>query len=198
MSQQVLSHRSAVYVPSGMELRSDVELLLGTSHEPEQFGLFYRRHGERVLRFFATRVRSPEAAADLMAETFASAFASAHRYRQGSEPPVAWLFAIARNLLIDAHRRGEVRAKARKRLALEPLVLYDEDLRRIEELAGLPSVECLLEGLSPDERAAVRARVVDERPYEDIAGELRCSTAVVRQRVSRGLTRLRNSVEVDT
>jgi sigma-70-like protein len=104
-----------------MESRSDAEVLLATSHEPELFGHFYRRHGERVLRFFATRVRSPEAAADLMAETFATAFANAHRYRQGDEPPVAWLFAIARHLLIDAHRRGEVGAEARKRPALEPL-----------------------------------------------------------------------------
>jgi RNA polymerase sigma-70 factor (ECF subfamily) len=180
-----------------MELRSDAEVLLGTGQEPELFGVFYRRHGERVLRFFATRVRSPEAAADLMAETFATAFANAHRYRQGDEPPVSWLFAIARNLLIDAHRRGEVGAKARKRLALEPLVLYDDDLRRIEQLASLPSIDGLLDGLSPDEAVAIRARVVDERSYADIAGELRCSSAVVRQRVSRGLARLRTSVEVD-
>jgi RNA polymerase sigma factor (sigma-70 family) len=181
-----------------MESLSDADVLLATSREPELFGVFYRRHAERVLRFFATRVRSPEAAADLMAETFATAFANAHRYRKGPEPPVAWLFTIARHLLIDAQRHGQVGAKARKRLALEPLVLDDDDMQRIEELASLPSVECLLEGLSPDEQAAIRARVVDERSYEDIAGELRCSSAVVRQRVSRGLARLRTSLEVDS
>jgi RNA polymerase sigma factor (sigma-70 family) len=181
-----------------MGSRSDAEVLLATSSEPEIFGVFYRRHAERVLRFFATRVRSPDAAADLMAETFANAFANAHRYREGSEPPVAWLLTIARHLLIDAHRHSRVGAKARKRLALEPLVLEDDDMRRIENLASLPSVECLLDGLSPDEQSAIRARVLDERSYDDIAGELRCSSAVVRQRVSRGLSRLRASMEVDS
>jgi DNA-directed RNA polymerase specialized sigma24 family protein len=37
--------------------------------------------------------------------------------------------------------------------------------------------------------------VLDERSYEDIARELRCSSSVVRQRVSRGLARLRTTVD---
>jgi DNA-directed RNA polymerase specialized sigma24 family protein len=36
---------------------------------------------------------------------------------------------------------------------------------------------------------------MEERDYEDIAKELRCSEAVVRQRVSRGLARLRRQLE---
>jgi RNA polymerase sigma-70 factor (ECF subfamily) len=35
------------------------------------------------------------------------------------------------------------------------------------------------------------AHVVDEQPYSEIAAEMECSEAVVRQRVSRGLTELR-------
>jgi RNA polymerase sigma-70 factor (ECF subfamily) len=38
-------------------------------------------------------------------------------------------------------------------------------------------------------------RVVAERPYAEIAAELRCSELVVRQRVSRGLKRLRSEME---
>jgi DNA-directed RNA polymerase specialized sigma24 family protein len=37
--------------------------------------------------------------------------------------------------------------------------------------------------------------VVDERPYEQIASELRCSESVVRQRVSRALRTLRSQME---
>jgi RNA polymerase sigma-70 factor (ECF subfamily) len=37
----------------------------------------------------------------------------------------------------------------------------------------------------------VRGRIVDERQYADLAAEWTCSEAVVRQRVSRGLTALR-------
>jgi RNA polymerase sigma-70 factor (ECF subfamily) len=49
--------------------------------------------------------------------------------------------------------------------------------------------------LLPDEQAqALRARVLDARSYEEIAEQLRCSQAVARQRVSRGLGRLRREV----
>jgi RNA polymerase sigma factor (sigma-70 family) len=182
----------------GMVIEADdVEALRRTARHPEAFGAFYRRHAERVLRYFAVRTSSPEVAADLMAETFAAALANAHKYKAGQGPPVAWLFGIARNLLIDSYRRGQVIARARERLALEPLELEDSDIARIHELAGLPSTEELLADLTPEEAQALRARVIDERSYTDIADELRCSPAVVRQRVSRGLAHLRQTVEVD-
>ena len=53
----------------------------------------------------------------------------------------------------------------------------------------------LLERLPADQREAVRARVLDERSYPDIAGELETSELVVRKRVSRGLSNLRAELE---
>jgi RNA polymerase sigma-70 factor (ECF subfamily) len=53
----------------------------------------------------------------------------------------------------------------------------------------------LVERLPEDECDAVKARVVDEREYAEIAAEMRCSELVVRKRVSRGLGRLREQVE---
>jgi DNA-directed RNA polymerase specialized sigma24 family protein len=44
-------------------------------------------------------------------------------------------------------------------------------------------------------RAALRARILDERPYDEIARELRTTESVVRQRVSRALRRLRHDLE---
>ena len=49
--------------------------------------------------------------------------------------------------------------------------------------------------LPPALRDAVMDRVVEERPYEQIASELRCSESVVRQRVSRALRTLRSQME---
>src|SRR3954451_13551263 len=99
----------------------------------DSFDAMYLRYREPVLGYFARRVGEPEVAADLMAETFARALVSYQK-----EPPeeaAAWLFAIARNLLIDSARRGQVEESARRKLHLEPLVLDDHDLRRIEEIA---------------------------------------------------------------
>jgi RNA polymerase sigma-70 factor (ECF subfamily) len=79
---------------------------------------------------------------------------------------------------------------------MEPIALDDDDLRAVEEqsAAAGASIEELLRALPEDQRAAVQARVLDERDYDDIARELRCSSQVIRQRVSRGLRTLRAQV----
>jgi RNA polymerase sigma-70 factor (ECF subfamily) len=71
---------------------------------------------------------------------------------------------------------------------MNPIVVTDEGIERLEAAAGAAS---MLEVLPSDQRAAVQARVVDERSYEEIASELRCSESVVRQRVSRGVKVMR-------
>jgi RNA polymerase sigma factor (sigma-70 family) len=171
----------------------DEELLGAARRAPAAFGVFYERYEERMLRYFLARVGDAEVAADLTAETFAAALAGAHRYRARKGPPAAWLFGIARNTLAMSRRRGRVEARARRSIGAPVLVLTDEVVERIEALGGSPALE-LVEELPADERAAVRARVVDERDYAEIAKDLRCSEAVVRKRVSRGLARMRDQM----
>ncbi len=166
----------------------DEGLLATARAEPSAFGAFYRRHEDRVLSYFLARVGDPEVAADLTAETFAAALASAHRFRARKKPASAWLFGIARNNLAMSFRQGRVEARARRRLGMAPLVLTDESIERITALA-------LVEELPGDQQDAVRARVIDELDYADIAKDLRCSEAVVRKRVSRGLGTLRARME---
>ena len=89
---------------------------------------------------------------------------------------------------------GKVEQRARQRLGMPPRALTDEDLERIEEIVEAeqgPDVTALVAGLPPYQREALLARIVDERSYAAIARDLRVSEAVVRQRVSRGLSALR-------
>jgi RNA polymerase sigma factor (sigma-70 family) len=168
--------------------RTDEELL--TSGEPAAFGLFYRRHVREVLGYMMRRTGDPEAAADLTAETFASAIVARRRFRPGGAPAGAWLFAIARRKLVDYQRRGYADERARRRLGLERRMLAEEDSALIRVLGEEITVRWL-DDLPPDQRAAIEARVLEERRYPDIAGELGTSEAVVRMRVSRGLAALR-------
>jgi RNA polymerase sigma factor (sigma-70 family) len=174
----------------------DESLLASARAEPGAFGAFYRRHEDRVLSYFLGRVGDAEVAADLTAETFAAALASAHRFRPRKKPAVAWLFGIARNNLAMSRRRGRVEDRARRRLGMAPLVLTDEMVERIAAV-DRTALE-LVDELPGDQREAVRARVIDERDYPDIAKDLRCSEAVVRKRVSRGLGTLRARLEEKT
>lgn len=176
----------------------DLELLRAArAGDGQAFGAFYSRRRAVVLAFLRRRTASPEVAADLLAETFAAALAAVlDSERELAGEPVAWLMTIARNKSTDSLRRGQVEQVARRRLALEPLSLDDEDLRRIDELADATDVAVELAAALPREQfEALRARILDEQDYSQIAGTLRCSEAVVRKRVSRALQTLRGAME---
>jgi RNA polymerase sigma factor (sigma-70 family) len=145
------------------------------------------------LAFFARRTRDPELTADLTAETFAAALAGRRRYRREAGPAGAWLFGIASKKLADAQRRGYADRHARRRLGLERLEVTDDDIARIDALAA-PEATVLVERLAPDQRAAVKAHVVEGREYGEIARELQTTELVVRKRVSRGLAVLRGRI----
>jgi RNA polymerase sigma factor (sigma-70 family) len=173
----------------------DAALLLAAAHgDSAAFERFYRRWLPVVTRFHLRRGGSREAAFDLTAETFAGVVVSLGDFDPARGSAAGWLFGIAEHKLATSLRRGRVEARARRELGHRRLVLDDDDLVRVEELASLvghAQVQELLSELPPGQEAAVRARVLDERSYAEIAVDLRCSEAVVRQRVHRGLQRLR-------
>jgi RNA polymerase sigma-70 factor (ECF subfamily) len=176
---------------------ADSELLRRTiAGEPEAFGVFYRRHESVLLVYFRRRTASPELAADLTAETFAAALASIRRFKADRGPAIGWLFGIAAHKLADSRRRGQVEDRARRKLEMEPLFLSDDDLERVEALADAAAASEVLAralaGLPDDQREAIERRVIAEQPYEELSSELRCSEAVVRKRVSRGLESMRS------
>jgi RNA polymerase sigma factor (sigma-70 family) len=178
--------------------RGDVELLEATrGGDAQAFGAFFRRHRAVVLAFLHRRTSNTEVAADLLAETFAAALVPVlDAERELPEQPLAWLMTVARNKLLDSVRRGRVEQAARERLALEPLVLDDDGLLRIEELVDATDVAGrLAEQLPKEQLEALRSRVLDEQDYGEIARNLRCSEAVVRKRVSRALQTLRGAME---
>jgi RNA polymerase sigma factor (sigma-70 family) len=174
--------------------RSDTELLLASRDDPGVFTELYRRHAEDLLRYFARRTLDPEAAAELTAETFASAFMSRKTYKDTGANGVAWLYGVARHQLGRFFRAGRVDAQARRRLGMPERDLPLEDYERIEDLVDFEPVRgaiaAALETLSDDQRDAMRLRVIDGLSYEEVARRLSCSEMNARQRVSRGLRKL--------
>jgi RNA polymerase sigma-70 factor (ECF subfamily) len=173
---------------------SDAQLLAAVAACDEQaFSTFYRRHLPLVVGWCLRRTGDPELAADLTAEVFAAVLVSAARYAPAHDSAAGWLLGIARNVMGHSVRRGQVDARARQLLGAGALSLGEDDLTAVLELANAheESAAELLEGLPLGERDAVRARVIQERDYPEIAHQLGCSEMVVRKRVSRGLARLR-------
>jgi RNA polymerase sigma-70 factor (ECF subfamily) len=137
------------------------------------------------------RTGCSELVADLTAEVFAAAYLAAPRFREGPEPAGAWLLGVARNKLLRSLRQDRAEFSALRRLAIERIAVSDESLMALEEFRECGVLE-LLEGLPEDHREAVRARIIDELSYDQLAAVAHVSGDVARKRVSRGLAALRH------
>src|SRR5215218_375048 len=132
---------------------TDDQLL--SARDAASFELFYCRHVDSVLGFFARRTGDAELAADLCAETFAAALAGRHRYRPEVGAAAAWLYGIGVKKLADAQRRGYAERRARRRLGMERIDLSDDDIMRIERLGDAGEARVLMDRLAPDQRDAI-------------------------------------------
>jgi RNA polymerase sigma factor (sigma-70 family) len=162
----------------------------------------YRRDARRLLVWLTRRTYDGQQAVDLVGETYARAWESRRRFHgdpTDADALAAWTWGIARHVLTDALRRGQSERAALQRLHVEPPQLQPDELQRLEELAELGSLRATLavalEELSPEQRDAVRLRVVDELDYPAIARRLGISEVAVRARVSRGLRTLATAME---
>lgn len=75
--------------------------------EKEAFRELYDRYSRLVYRYIILRIRNPQDAEDLTAETFTKAWRSMGSYEWRDTPVGAWLFRIAHNLIVDRSRRKQ-------------------------------------------------------------------------------------------
>ncbi len=163
--------------------------------DADEFAALYERESQMVLVFVARRTLDGEVSLDITAETFAQAFRGRRSFRGDSEPEQrAWLLTIARRQVARYMRRGVVERRALQRLGAMVPVAHEDDLRAIEEAAELSDLRAMLRGeldrLASDQRDALRLRVIEERPYHEVADMLEISEQTARARVSRALRAL--------
>jgi RNA polymerase sigma-70 factor (ECF subfamily) len=142
-----------------------------------------------------------EAALDLTAETFAQAYRGRGSFRGSTEVEArAWLLTIARRQIARYLHRGSLDRRVVQRLGIQTPTLDAGQIEEIEHRAGFAALRLALgrelERLSVDQREALRLRVVEERPYEEVAESLGISEATARARVSRALRALAAALEL--
>ena len=157
---------------------------------PAEIEELYRDHARRLAGYLMRATNNAEVAADLTAETFASALVARRRFKPDGPPAAAWLFAIAARRLADYQRRGRVEQRMRRSLEMERRAVSEADAEMIR-LLGEDAAESMLAELPPEQRGLIAAHVIEERPYDELADELDTSEAALRQRVSRSLASLR-------
>lgn len=171
-----------------------------SARDPQAFVHFYDEHARRVLVYLARRLHDPEAAFDLMAESFAQAYTGRHRFRGTTDAAAsAWLYAIVRRQLARYLRRGRLEKKALARIGISLPQLTESEQSRVEELADLEGLRTTirreLEKLSTPQREALRLHVLEELPYPLVATRLGISEDAARARVSRGLRAMARALD---
>lgn len=182
------------------DIASNEEMLLSSAEQPARFIGFYDAALPGLLAFFARRTLDGQLAADLTAETLADAYACRGRFRdRGEGSAAAWLYTIAQRKLSRFLKRRRVEDAARRRVGLPRLELCAEDVDRIEALIDFAevgrAVAAAFGELAPDQREALRLRVIEGCTYREVAEALGCSVETARARVSRGLRRLARQLE---
>lgn len=85
---------------------SDAELIRRAKQgDGEAAGLLYNRYHEHVFKFIWARVQNKQTAEDLTGEVFTRMMMNLPTYRERGVPFAAWLYRIARNLVIDHQRQ---------------------------------------------------------------------------------------------
>ena len=108
-------------------MRTDGELLAAAaSGDSAAFGCFYRRHERRVVGYAVSHCANAGDVADLVAETFLQALASAGRYRSTDGNALPWLLGIARHEVARQRRSFARRQRLLCRLDAVPAFSPDE------------------------------------------------------------------------
>jgi len=138
--------------------------------DAEAIGQLYDQHHEALFRYIWARVGERPLAEDLTGEVFMRMLNALPRYRATAAPFRAWLYQIARNLLVDHYRKmsGQIMAPLREAETtgaeagdVTALVEQRLTLERVHQaLARLDETQCevvtlrFLSGLSLQEAAA--------------------------------------------
>ncbi len=143
----------------------------------------WRQHKAELRAFLAHRTGSVGVADDLLQDVFLKALLQGKDFCT-LDNPRAWLFHVARNLLID-----------RLRLTKEQVPILDD--LYAEEASGIKSVDLLshclprvLSELSPEDREAVTLCDIQGMTQNDFARHLGLSLPAAKSRVQRARQRL--------
>src|SRR5687767_7598307 len=104
------------------ERMTDGELIARVGEgDQSAFELLYRRYSRPVFALALRRLGDRGRAEDAVQETFASIWRSAGSYRQDRGPGAPWLYAVARNAIVDRRRTlGPPPAESVEEAAEEP------------------------------------------------------------------------------
>jgi RNA polymerase sigma-70 factor (ECF subfamily) len=171
---------------------SDGELLARVAdRDREAFEVLYHRYVRSVFGLALRRLRDRQRAEDAVQETFAAIWRSAASYKPERGPAAPWLYAIARNAIVDRFRThvdttGEI----------PEIVSADPGPADAAESSFVSwRVHRALEELPPREREVVELAYWSGLSQSEVAEYLHIPLGTVKTRTRSALARLADVLE---
>ncbi len=161
----------------------------------EAFAELYRQYLTPIYRFVFLRVKSREEAEDLTQSVFMKAWAAIREYRERGNPFSAWLYAIARNAVVDRwKKKKEVRLGAEEQDDLFARIPDDapNPTERAESRERQERIRTAIQHLSEDQQELVILKFIDDLSNHEISAITGKSEDAIRQLQFRALKALRN------
>ncbi len=157
--------------------------------QEEQYTEWYHEYHEALFRFCLLKVSRRDVALDLTQESFMRLWDEVREGKHVAHPR-AFLYTVARNLIIDYYRK-------KKSDSLDTLVDEGVELGAeadSEERSSYHEAVTAIHALSPQYREVVYLRYVEGLPPRDIADIVHESVNVVSVRLTRGMKELRDQL----
>jgi RNA polymerase sigma-70 factor (ECF subfamily) len=171
---------------------TDGELILRTGDgDRGAFEALYRRYARPVFGLALRRLGDRGRAEDAVQETFVSVWRGAHSYRPERGPGGPWIYAVARNAIVD-------RARSRSEPAVETPEQESQEAGPAEKAeAGWISwrVHRALEELNDNERTVIELAYWSGLSQSEVAEYLGIPLGTVKTRTRAALARLADLLE---
>ena len=134
---------------------SDARLVERLPHDRsgEELRELYRRYAGELFGFACNALGDRELAEEVVQDVFARLWRHAGDYDRAKASVRTWLYAIARNRIVDARRRAAARPGLAQPEAEEPVEELD---RELEQAVLRWQVAAALTRLSPEHREVIR------------------------------------------
>jgi RNA polymerase sigma-70 factor (ECF subfamily) len=155
----------------------------------ESFGILYRRYADSIYRYIYVQLNDVNEAEDLTADVFFRSYQALGTYREKGRPFSAFLYQIARNVLIDHLRKQKPGIELSiPEPAQESLQPPDEHISRDEQIRDLRQA---MDEIPLNYREVIILRIILAMPTANVANWLNMTEDATRVVLHRALTALR-------
>ncbi len=158
------------------------------SGDRRAFAQLYERHLDHVYRYAYYRLRDDDAADDVTSEVFHRALVAMPRY-EPRRPFLAFLYTIARNVIVDARRRQRPTASFEDAIARASAEPGPEE--RSADLDEARRLRAAIQTLDPVQQDVIVLRFIAGRSHKEVAAIVGKNENTVRGIQMRALAELR-------